>query len=285
MSGRRVAFVLVVVVLLAAGIGMAVLGGDRGQATELGGYAGSLSGDPVSAATASPAPAATVVPLVDPAKVEPNLDKFTSKDPFAQMSGTIPPLEPVVPTEEPTVEPTASPDDPSDADVTIQGSSYNVKPGDETPTDDPVFRVASITPDGVTFELLNSQQFDDGSSSVTVAEGETASVTNADTGTTYDITVDSLNYGDDDGGDGDDGDGDDATGHTIELLSINTQNGTHTATFEIDGATYADQGAGSTFTTDWGEVRVLAIDAGAQTATILHGDNTLVLHVGQTLEK
>ena len=33
--------------------------------------------------------------------------------------------------------------------------------------------------------------------------------------------------------------------------------------------------------TDWGQIKVLAIDPGAQTVTILHGDDTLVLRVGQ----
>jgi len=280
MTTRRIAFVLVVVALLAAGIGMAFLGGDRGGATELGGYGGTgSSGVAVSGDTASPLPAASSTTVVDPAKVEPNLDKFTSKDPFAPMSGTIPTITPSTPVVTPTATPTATPENPTSADVTIQGSKSTVKAGQDTPKTDPVFKVVSITPDGVTFELLNSQQFDDGSSSVTVAEGETANVKNADTGTSYTITVDSLNYGESGGG------GSSVSGHTIKLLSINTQNGTDTATFEIDGTTYADKAVGATFKTDWGQVRVMAIDAGGQTVTILHGDDTLVLHVGQTIEK
>jgi hypothetical protein len=284
MTTRRIAFVLVVVALLAAGIGMVFLGGDRGGATELGGYGGTDAGGvPISGDTASPLPAASPTTIVDPAKVEPNLDKFTSKDPFAAMSGTIPTITPTTPVETPTAAPTTSPENPSSADVTILGSTSTVKAGQDTPTADPVFQVASITPDGVTFELLNDQQFDDGSSSVTVAEGETASVTNADTGTSYDITVDSLNYGESGGGSS--GGGSTASGHTIKVLSINTQNGTDTTTLEIDGTTYADKAVGAQFTTDWGQVRIMAIDSGGQTVTILHGDNTLVLHVGQTIEK
>lgn len=290
MTTRRVAFVLVVVVLLAAGIGMVALGNDSGGATQLGGYGSSGSGSqPLAGDTSSPLPAASSTAVVDPAKVEPNLDKFTSKDPFAQMSGTIPTITPstpvVTPTATPTPTATATTENPKSATVTILGSKQTVKTNDETPKKDPAFEVASITPDGVTFKLLNDQKFADGSSSVTVAEGESAQVTNADTGTKYNITVDSLNYGSSSGGSSTGGGGSQTSGHTIKLLSINTQNGTDTATFQIDGTTYADKGVGSQFQTDWGQVRVVAISAGAQTATILHGDDTLVTHVGESIEK
>jgi hypothetical protein len=94
------------------------------------------------------------------------------------------------------------------------------------------------------------------------------------------VSVISLNY---------DGDGGDEqpvpSGHSIELLSINTQNGNDTATFKVDGTTYADEEVGAELATDWGEIKVLAIDAASQTATVLHGDDTLVLHVGQVVEK
>ena len=57
------------------------------------------------------------------------------------------------------------------------------------------------------------------------------------------------------------------------------------ATFEVDGKTYADKEVGDVFTTSWGEIEVLSINVGAQTVTILHGDQTLTLHAGQVIVK
>ena len=74
-------------------------------------------------------------------------------------------------------------------------------------------------------------------------------------------------------------------GHSIKVLSIDSQNGTASATFDVDGATYADKQVGDTFTTDWGQIKVVAIDFDAQTVTILHGDVTLTLHAGQAVVK
>ena len=74
-------------------------------------------------------------------------------------------------------------------------------------------------------------------------------------------------------------------GHIIKLLSINTRNGVSSATFKVDGTTFADKQVGALFTTDWGQIKVLAIDAAAQTVTFMHGDDTFALHVGQWIEK
>ena len=57
------------------------------------------------------------------------------------------------------------------------------------------------------------------------------------------------------------------------------------ATFEVDGKTYSDKKVGDVFTTSWGEIEVLSINVGAQTVTILHGDQTLTLHAGQVVVK
>jgi hypothetical protein len=75
------------------------------------------------------------------------------------------------------------------------------------------------------------------------------------------------------------------SGHSITVLSVTMQNGTAMATFEVDGKTYSDKKVGDVFSTAWGEIEVLAIDVNAQTVTILHGDQTIVLHVGQVIIK
>jgi hypothetical protein len=278
--GQRIALIAAVVVVLATGAAMIIFGGSSDQAaTPMGVAGGDGAGVPAVAATdpASPAPEGAAV--MDPAKEEPVLDLFVAKDPFLPLGGFVPTPEPtptVVPTPTPTT--TVGPN-PVNADVSIDGIDYVVAAGDETPTEVPAFYVADVAPTGVTFELVEGDTFDDGSTSVEVAEGQDVVVTNADTGETFRVSVISLNYA------GDGGDKPADAGHTLELLSINTRNGVDTATFDIDGVVYADQEVGAVFATDWGEIKVLAIDAGAQSATILHGDDTIVMHVGQVIEK
>lgn len=277
-GGRQVAIVVAAVVVLGAGVALAVFGGGgEGDATTVGSAGNGDATLPTVAADAAAPASGDGASLLDPARQEPILDLFTAKDPFAPLGGGIPPE----PTPTPIPTPTATPEYPTSADITIGGMAYTVEPGEETPADDPAFYVADITPSGVTFELIDGQTFDDGSASVEVAEGQDVVVTTYETGETFRISVVSLNYGDGDGGGGGGG----QTGHTIELLSINTRNGVHAATIKVDGTTYADLEAGESVQTDWGQVKVLAVDAGAQTATILHGDDTLVLHVGQAVEK
>ena len=58
------------------------------------------------------------------------------------------------------------------------------------------------------------------------------------------------------------------------MLSITSSNGTAMVTLEVDGKTYADKKVGDVFSTSWGEIKIIAINAGAQTVTIMHGDQT-----------
>ena len=53
----------------------------------------------------------------------------------------------------------------------------------------------------------------------------------------------------------------------------------------MDGTTYANKQVGNVFTTDWGQIEVLAVGFDAKTVTVLHGDETLVLHAGQLVVK
>lgn len=276
-GGKRTMGLAALLVLLAVGVAMALTGGsDRivVGADTLGGSGGDALAATTS--TATPTPVATATGLLDPAKQEPVLDKFTSKDPFEPLPSTPPSVTPVA---SPTPTATATAENPQSASVKISGVAVTVRAGDETPTADPVFEVASITPSGVTFELLDGMQFDDGSSSVLVGEGQLVDVTNADTDTTYRLEVIDLKYA------GESTTTTTSTTHTISLLSINTQNGRSSATFKVNGTTYADKAVGAVFTTAWGQIKVVAISGDAQTVTILHGDETYVLHVGQKVEK
>ena len=101
-----------------------------------------------------------------------------------------------------------------------------------------------------------------------------------DSGVSYDISV--ISIGASSGGGGSGGSG---SAHSITVLSINSQNGVAVATFEVDGKTYSDKEVGDVFATSWGEIEVLSINVGAQTVTILHGDQTLTLHAGQVIVK
>jgi hypothetical protein len=271
-GSKRALITLAVVAAIAIAILVAVTTGGGKAVTGAGTYGGSGGQAPyLSGSGGGSTPAAVDSSVVDPARQEPVLDQFTAKDPFADLA-----VSSSTPT--PTPSPTGTAQQPVSASVTVNGETSTVHTGDQVPAGDPVFRISSIRTDGVTFTLLNSMSFDDGSTSVTVAEGQTAVATVSDTGVTYHLKVNTLNYSSGGGGIS-------QQGHYVQLLSINTQNGTSSATFKVDGTTYADQVVGATFATDWGEIKVLAIDATAQTVTIIHGDATFVLHVGEKITK
>ena len=49
--------------------------------------------------------------------------------------------------------------------------------------------------------------------------------------------------------------------------------------------TYSDKEEGDTFSTGWGEIKILAINVEGQTVAIMHGDATITLHAGQVVVK
>ena len=81
------------------------------------------------------------------------------------------------------------------------------------------------------------------------------------------------------------GSGASTSGHSISVLSITSSNGTAMVTLEVDGKTYSDQKVGDVISTSWGEIKVIAINVDAQTVTIVHGDQTLILRAGQVVVK
>jgi len=217
--------------------------------------------------------------VIDPAKQEPALDKFRSKDPFLPLVSA----SAASPVSSPSPSSSGTAEAPTGADIKINDKPYTVSKGDDVPPGSPVFAIADITGSGVTFKLLHAQHFSDGSTSVLVGEGQIVRVT-TDTRNRYDLAVEQFHYAETGGGGGGGGGGT-TQGHSIKVLSIDSQNGTASTTFDVDGATYADKQVGDTFTTDWGQIKVVAIDFDAQTVTILHGDVTLTLHAGQAVVK
>jgi hypothetical protein len=199
----------------------------------------------------------------DPAKQEPLLDKFASKDPFV----------PLTVTNTGTGGTGGTGTTSLSATVMVDSSSYSVAKGDKVPSGDPVFTISGITSGDVTFGVI-SGALKNGDSSITVTLGESVQA-QLENGDTYTLKVTKI--GDSSSG----GTG----GHSISVLSVTSQNGTPYATLEIDGKTYADKTVGDEFDTGWGQIKILSINVGAQTVTFMHGDQTLTLHAGQVVVK
>ncbi len=209
----------------------------------------------------------------DPAREQPLLDKFTSKDPFipfpvAGGGGT------ASPTPSPTS--TSQPSNNLSAKIKVDGTSYNVVQGDQVPGGSAAeFTITGVSSGDVTFEVIDGT-LENGDKSFPVNLGEAVRVT-LDGGVSYDISVISIGQGGGGGGGG--------TSHSISVLSVTSQNGTALVTLEVDGKTYSDLEQGDVISTSWGEIQIIAINVNAQTVTILHGDQTLTLHAGQVIVK
>jgi hypothetical protein len=155
------------------------------------------------------------------------------------------------------------------AKITVNGTQYTVKQGDSVPPTNAVFTISALSSSSVTFTLV-SGTFENGDSSVVVGTGESVQVT-VQGGSSYTLKVIS--------------EGSTTDGHSITVLSITDSNGTALVSLEIDGKTYADKKVGDTFSTSWGEIKILSINVGAQTVTIMHGDQTITLRAGQVVVK
>lgn len=250
---------LIAVALLIGALAAVVIGvGREGSATGLGssdsaGQADLLAED---GTTEGEVPA-----VVDPAKESVTLDKFTVKDPF-------------IPLTQPNTG-TGGTGSPTSAKIKVNGTSYTVKVGDKVASG--VFTINAITSSAVTFALAEGREFSDGSTSVSVNVGESVKVTDSDSDKSYTLEVISVGY--DDGGNAATG------GHTVSLVSISEEGGVAMATIEVDGTTYADKKEGDTFSTGWGDIKIISINVGAQSVVIQHGDQTLTLRVGSVLTK
>jgi hypothetical protein len=217
----------------------------------------------------------------DPAKEQPLLDKFTSKDPFIPFptSGTA-----GTPTPSPTSTSPATTD--LSAKVKVDGTAYNVMQGDKVPGGSAAaFTVTGITSGDVTFSIIDGE-LENGDTSFSVNLGEAVRVTEKTSGVSYDISVVAIGAASSGGGSGGGtGGGSSGAAHSITVLSVTSQNGTALVTIEVDGKTYADKQVDAVIATSWGEIKVISIDVGAQTVTVLHGDQTLTLHAGQVVVK
>jgi hypothetical protein len=271
-NNRRVLTYIAIALIVGAALALAVALSNSGAGTS--GVTASSAGDTSATGVYSDASTAQLA-AADPAKEQPLLDKFTSKDPFipfptpgASSSGT--------PSPNPTS--TSAPSNLS-AKVQVDGTSYNVMQGDKVPGGSAAaFTISEVTSGDVTFKVIEGK-LENGDTSFTVNLGEAVRVT-VQGGVSYDISVVAIGASSTGGGSGGSG-----TAHSISVLSINSQNGVAVVTFEVDGKTYSDKQVGAVIVTSWGEIKIIAINVKAQTVTIMHGDQTLTLHAGQVIIK
>jgi hypothetical protein len=269
---RRVLTYIAIALIVGAALALAVALAGNGAGTT--GVAASSAADQTAGAVYSDDSEAALA-AADPAKEQPLLDKFTSKDPFIPFptaaSGS-------TATPSPSASSTAAPSDLS-AKVKVDGTSYNVMQGDNVPGGSAAaFTISGVTSGDVTFNVIDGK-LENGDTSFSVNLGEAVKVT-LDSGVSYDISVVSIGSSSSGGGSGGS-----STSHSITVLSVTSQNGVAMATFEVDGKTYSDKKQGDVFTTTWGEIEVISINVDGQTVTIMHGDQTLTLHAGQVVVK
>jgi len=267
-QNRRMLTYVVIALIVGAALALAVAlaSSDAGSSGATG-----SSGNAATATLYSSDETAALA-AADPAKEVPVLDKFTSKDPFIPF-----PVPGTTATPTPTPSGSAQASDLS-AKVKVDGTSYNVMVGDKVPGGSAAaFTVSAITSSDVTFKIIDGE-LENGDTSFSVNLGESVRVTEKGSGVSYDISVIAIGAASTGGGSG-------GTTHSITVLSITSQNGTALVSLEVDGKTYSDQKVGAVIATPWGEIKIIAINVGAQTVTIMHGDVTLTLHAGQVVIK
>lgn len=228
---------------------------------------GSVLGDTLGSAS---------IAAADPAKQEPMLDKFTSKDPFI-------PLTVASTSGGGTSGGGTTTTTKYAAHIKVNGTSYTVVNGDKVPSGSPAFLISSVTASDVTFGVIDGT-LENGDSAVTVNLGESVKAT-LDNGKSYTLAVVSIGSKATGGGSNGSGGTLSTSGHTISVLSVTSSNGVALATIEVDGKTYPDKKVGVVISTSWGQIKILAIDVNGQTVTVMHGDQTVVLHAGQVVIK
>jgi hypothetical protein len=271
-ENRRVITYVVIALIVGAALALAVAVASSHSAAS--GAKGGQTAEAAAAGVYSDA-GTEALAVADPAKEQPLLDKFTSKDPFIPF-----PTPGATSTASPNPTPTgtASPTTLS-AKVKVDGTTYNVMQGDSVPGGQAAeFTISGVTSGDVSFKVIDGT-LENGDKSFTVNLGEAVRVT-LDSGVSYNISVVSIGQG---GGGGGSNGG--TTAHSISVLSVTSQNGTALVTVKVDGKTYSDLKQGDVIDTSWGQIEIVAINVSGQTVTILHGDQTFTLHAGQVIVK
>lgn len=71
--------------------------------------------------------------------------------------------------------------------------------------------------------------------------------------------------------------------HILEVLGVSDVGGVPTVSFKVDSTVYQDRRVGDVVSSTWGQIKVLDISTSTNVVTLLHGSETLVLSVGQTV--
>lgn len=274
-QNRRVLTYVVFALIVGAGLALAVALSTSRTAES---RATQATPDEVSAAALYSTGSDTALAVSDPAKEQPLLDKFTSKDPFVPLASANSTASNG--SNSSSTGSNSNNSQPTDlaAKVKVDGTSYNVTQGDKLPGGSAAkFSVTGITSGDVTFGVIDGT-LKNGDSSFSVNLGESVRVT-LKSGGSYDVSVVSIGAGTSGGGNSW------TSSHSISVLSISGQNSTALVTLEVDGKTYADKEAGVVVATSWGEIKIMSVDVSAQTVTVMHGDQTLTLHAGQVVVK
>jgi hypothetical protein len=267
-----VAFALILGAALALAVALARTPAPAGSSAAK--VAASQSGTSVLGDTL----ASSSIASADPAKQEPLLDKFTSKDPF------IPLVNPSSGGGSTGGGGSSSTTTKYAAHIKVNGTSYTVVNGDKVPSGTAAFSVSSVTANDVTFTVLEGHTLKNGDSAITVNLGESVKAT-LDDGKSYTLAVISIGNKTTGGGSNGSNGSLSTSGHTISVLSVTSNSGVALATLEVDGKTYPDKKVGVVISTSWGQVKILAINVSAQTVTVMHGDQTVVLRAGQVVVK
>jgi hypothetical protein len=307
MTINRSNVVLVIVVVAALAVASVVAAHGHGAATALS-TAGADNPSAVGLADTSALASSTgsAATSADPAKQQPTLDQFTSRDPFIQATGAPAAAGSGNPSPTPTAEAT-----PVAADIKVEqgdvtATYHDQKVGDQLPPAGAVVQIKAITANAVTLKLLNSYTIggDANASTFDVAVGSPTTVTleKNSAKTTYLFTVVDVIYSNGSSSNGSssssssssDSNGSSMSsdtgsttlaGHSIKALSIETADGVPAATLSVDGHTYAARTVGSVISTSWGQIKIVGINGPAQTVTILHGDEQVTIRVGQSVSK
>ncbi len=279
MASRRTLTYVAIALILGAALALAVALARNSSA--------GAPGAPQSAAAAQAqadmlgdSSGAASLASTDPAKEEPLLDKFVSKDPFVPLPTANTTSTSSSETSDGTGGSTSTSTSTSSlsAQVVVNGTAYTVSKNDEVPGGSPAFRIGSVTSSDVTFAVI-SGSLKNGNSSVTVDLGESVTAT-LKSGKEYTLKVSKI--GNASGGGGSRSV---SGGNTISVLSISSNNGTGVVTIEVNGQTYPDKKVGDTFNTSYGQIKILGINVSAQTVTMMHGDQTLLLRANQVVVK
>jgi len=128
-----------------------------------------------------------------------SFDRFQSKDPFSQQATTPPkpagpaapaaPAKPTTPQQPPP--PPAAAAKPSTAKISVNGAAEEVSVGSSFPSDDPVFKLVSLTSSTAKVAVAGGS-LSSGAPTVTLTKGKKVTLMNTADGTRYDLVLVSV---------------------------------------------------------------------------------------------